>query len=176
MPWLNRSMKIAWLNARYSSESVRYVWEKSAVIPIRFAISRIPSPNAVISSRHFSMNDSRSHSWRGFPYFFSTVRSMLIPFRSRPKGNTTALPSIRWERAIMSMREYATTAPGCQSPLGYGGGVSITYVDPRSGSYAVSPGSDSHTFSRSLSNWRSHCFALSFGSGIDDGGLEGTGD
>ncbi len=72
------------------------------------------------------MNASRSHLWSGLPVFFSTVRSMLIPFRSRPNGKRTARPSMRCARAIMSIREYAITAPTCHEPLGYGGGVSIT--------------------------------------------------
>ena len=79
-----------------------------------------------ISRRHSAMKASRSQRWSGLPAFFSTVRSMLIPFRSRPKGKRTARPSIRWERAIMSIIEYDITAPMCHEPEGYGGGVSIT--------------------------------------------------
>src|SRR3990170_3506942 len=58
------------------------------------------------------------------------------------------------------------TWPGCGSPLGYGGGVSITYVGPLAGSYAYSPGSASHARRTSSSNRTSHCFSFSFGSGM----------
>ena len=125
-----------------------------------------------ISSRHFSMNSSRSHSWRGLRYFFSTVRSMLIPFRSSPIGKRTALPSIRWALADMSISEYPTTAPGCHSPLGYGGGVSITYVGPRSGLNAYSSGSFAQRSRISRSNARSHCFPFNLGSGMCGAALE----
>ena len=119
-----------------------------------------------ISSRHFAMNSSRSHSWSGFRYFRSTVRSMLIPFRSSPIGKRTAFPSIRWALATMSIREYPTTAPGCQSPLGYGGGVSITNVGPRSGLNAYRAGSAAHAAMSSFSTARSHCFPFNFGSAM----------
>src|SRR5256884_251868 len=98
----------------------------SADIPTRTASSRSPFPIASISFRHSAMNASRFHRWSGFPVFLSTVRSMLIPFRSSPNGNRTARPSMRCPRAIMSIFEYAMTAPTCHEPLGYGGGVSMT--------------------------------------------------
>src|SRR2546422_9404082 len=67
-----------------------YVWSKSADIPTRTASSSSPLPIASISFRQSWMNASRSHRWSALPVFFSTVRSMLIPLRSRPNGKRTA--------------------------------------------------------------------------------------
>src|SRR5256885_7430652 len=95
---------------------------------------------------------------------------MLIPFRSRPNGNRTAGPRVRCARAIMSIIAYAMTAPTCQDPLGYGGGVSITYVGcPPSGAKRYRSGSERHPLMAASSYAGSHGFSWGFGSPIVGG-------
>src|SRR5207302_1565655 len=59
------------------------------------------------------MKASRSHRWSGLPVFFSTVRSMLIPFRSRPNSFADLLGERRRSRRVYLYLEVRKMEIGC---------------------------------------------------------------
>ena len=127
-PCLNKSTNIDWDTDLYSGESVKYSFSKEQERPTLQAVSLIACVYSSIVSLHISMKFPRSKVLIFLPVFFSTVNSMFIPLRSTPHGKYTSLPNNLWLRAITSIILYWATAPICQVPLGYGGGVSITNI------------------------------------------------
>src|SRR2546427_751383 len=88
--------------------------------------------------------------------------------RTGPDGHRTPGRSMRGARAIMPIIAYAMTAPTCHEPLGYGGGVSITYVGcPGSGEKRYRSGSAFQAARTASSNEGSQAFSLSVGSPMD---------
>ena len=117
-----------WETDLYSGESVKYSFSNEQDNPTLQAVSLIACVYSSIVSLQISIKSPRLKVLIFLPVFFSTVNSMFIPLRSTPHGKYTSLPKSLWLRAMTSIMLYWATAPICQVPLGYGGGVSITNI------------------------------------------------